>query len=321
MNPAYNVHRFYWFFACFFLLPVCSVQAQTEVDGIMMSKKVFCGGLMYSHSTWDDYWEGTTKRNNLNLRTVSNTTVAAMGAYGISKKVNLLFQLPYSSTHASAGTLRGMRGVQDLSLSVKYRPYHEKIGPGTLSVFGVASGSLPASNYVADYLPLSIGMGSKNLALRAMVDYQVANWFATLSGAYVMRSNIEIDREAYYTTQLHNTNVVAMPNASQFNVRAGYRNNNVVAEAVLNQWTTHGGFDITKNNMPFPSNTMNTTSAGINLKYETTLLHGLTFVGGGNHVLAGRNAGQASTVYGGLLYIINFSGNKKTPTTTTNNSN
>ena len=86
------------------------------------------------------------------------------------------------------------------------------------------------------------------------------------SATYVLRDNIKIYRTSYYTTEMHYTNEVKMPDAAQFNLRQGYRTQRLIAEALLSNWTTLGGFDITKNNMPFPSNKMNMTTAGINSK-------------------------------------------------------
>ena len=62
--------------------------SQTEIDGIMMSKNNFCTGAIYQYSSWDNYWEGTFKRTNLNLGTVSTKSLAVMGNYGISDKLN-----------------------------------------------------------------------------------------------------------------------------------------------------------------------------------------------------------------------------------------
>ncbi len=51
---------------------------------------------------------------------------------------------------------------------------------------------------------------------------------------------------------MHNTHEVEMPNAANYNFRAGFRNYRWIAEAAVNRWVTLGGFDITRNNMPFP---------------------------------------------------------------------
>ncbi|MDZ4072552.1 MAG: hypothetical protein U1C70_12060 [Sediminibacterium sp.] len=286
-------------------------KAQTEIDGIMMAKNNYCSGIMYNYSSWDQYWEGTLKRNNLNLGTVSTSMIAYMGNYGISDKLNVLFGLPYIKTKASAGTLHGMQGLQDLSLWVKWMPYEKEFGKSTLSFYAIGGVSVPVSDYTPDLLPLSIGLRSKTLSLRAMADYQIGSWFATASATYVVRDKVTLDRESYYTTQLHNTNEVSMPDASTVNIRAGYRTGRLIAEAVWNKWTTLGGFDITRNNMPFVSNRMNASMLGINMKYNLKKIEGLSLIANGNITLSGRNMGQASTLGGGAFYVIDFSSKKK----------
>lgn len=291
--------------------------AQTDMDAIMMSKNNFCSGFMYSSSQWSNYWEGTLKRNNENLGTVSTQMYGVMGNYGVSDKLNLLFSLPYVQTKASEGTLHGLKGLQDLSLWIKWMPVEKKLGKGIFSVYGISGLSLPTTNYVADFLPLSIGLHSTNLSLRGMMDYQIGKWFATVSGTYVVRSNVTIDRNAYYTTEMHSTNKVNMPDASNYQFRTGYRSNRMIAEVILNNWTTLGGFDITRNNMPFPSNKMNATTAGINIKYNVRAIDGLALIGGGSITLAGRNMGEATTINGGMFYILDFSHKAKKTTVPT----
>ena len=293
--------------------------AQTDIDAVMMGKKDFCSGLVFAGSSWKNYWEGTNKRDNANLGTVSSKNYIVQGNYGISNKLNVLFSMPYVTTNASGGTLQGMKGLQDLSLFVKYMPVKKELGPGSFSVYTIAGISFPTTNYVADFLPLSIGLHSTNLSFRGMVDYQIDNWFATLSGTYVQRSNVKIDRTSYYTTELHYTNEVSMPNATSFNFRTGFRNEKLIAEAILNNWTTQGGFDISKNNMPFLSNTMNMTTIGFNAKVYIPKVDGLYFMGGYNYTVAGRNVGQASNYNAGFLYILSFGKQKKS--TPDNNRN
>lgn len=277
----------------------------------MMEKSAFCVGPLYSYSSWKNYWEGSLKRDNLNLGKVTTQMFGLMGNYGLTRKINLLFSAPYVETKASAGTLHSMNGVQDLSLFVKWRGYQKKIGNGKLSLFGIAGVSFPLSNYVADFLTLSIGLRSKTASARVMADYQQGNLFVTGSAAYVLRDNIEIDRNSYYTTQMHYTNEVEMPDASNFNFRAGFRNHRLIAEAVINNWTTLGRFDITRNNMPFPSNKKNATTAGINIKYVLPPVPQISIVTGGNNTIAGRNMGQSTTVYGSFFYVLDLSPKKK----------
>jgi hypothetical protein len=285
--------------------------AQTESDGIMMQKNNICIGPMYSYSSWKNYWEGTLKRENLNLGTVSTQMISVMGNYGITNKLNVLFGVPYVATKTTAGTLHSQNGIQDGSLWLKWMPIERKLGKGDFSIYGIAGVSAPLTNYVADYLPLAIGMRSKTLSLRAMGDYQLGKFFFTASGTYIFRSNIKIDRDAYYTTEMHNTNEVRMPNVINWTIRTGYRQPDFIAEVFLDNMITQGGFDITRNNMPFPSNTMNATRLGTWIKYELHVPRGLSLIATGNYVIAGRNMGQATTISGGIFQIIDF--HKKKP--------
>jgi hypothetical protein len=295
------------------LAPVLSM-AQTDIDAIMMEKNALCIGPSYTYSTWKNYWEGKLKRENLNLGNVSTQMFGLMGTYGVTKKLNILFGVPYVMTKASAGTLHGNKGIQDLSLFVKYSPYKTKIGNGIFTVFAIGGFSTPLTNYVADYLPLSIGLHSTNLMARGMADYQLGNYFVTGSATYVYRSNVDIDRTGYYTTGAHLTDEVYMPDVATFNLRFGYRSYHLIAEAVFNNMTTLGGFDITRNNMPSLGNRMNATTGGINIKYTPAFAPRLSLVGGGNYVLKGRNVGQALTVDAAIFYVLNLGHKEKKDT-------
>jgi hypothetical protein len=288
------------------------ISAQTDVDGIMMSKNNFCTGFMYSYSSWENYWEGKLKRDALNLGTVSTQMIGWMGNYGITDKLNIMAGVPYVKTKSSAGTLHGVDGIQDLSVTVKYRALEKEVLKGKLAIMGVVGLSVPISNYVADYLPLAIGLRSNTGTFRVIADFERNHFFFTGAAAYVLRSNITIDRDAYYTTELHMTNKVEMPDMVNFHVRFGYRGNSIGAEAVFTNMTTLGGFDITRNNMPFPSNRMNATTAGINIKCNPRALPGLSVLAGAGYTLAGRNVGQATMFNGGLFYVFDFGRKVKT---------
>lgn len=292
----------------------CPAKAQTDIDGLMMEKNALCIGPMFGYSSWTNYWEGTLKRDNENLGKVSTTMYSIMGNYGINNRLNFLFGAPYIKTKASAGQLKGMKGIQDLSLWIKWKAFSEKMGQGRLSLFAIGGYSLPLTDYVADFLPMSIGLQSENISLRGMADYQRGAWFGTISGTYVRRSNIEIDRTSYYTTEMHYTNEVKMPDAASFNVRAGYRDKGLIAEAVLDVWKTLGGFDITRNNMPFPSNEMNATRVGFNFKYDMPFHPQLSLTGNAFTTIAGRNMGQATGFNAGIFYVLDLSRKKKTDT-------
>ena len=98
-----------------------------------------------------------------------------------------------------------------------------------------------------------------------------------------------------------------------YNVRTGYRQPNLIAEVFLDNQITQGGFDITRNNMPFPSNQMNAMRLGVYVKHELNRPQGLSLIATGNYVVSGRNMGQATTISGGMFYIFDFSKKKPAP--------
>jgi len=294
----------------FFMIAIC--QSQTELDAIMMNKNQFCNGLQYTHSSWKNYWEGELKRDNPNLGTVTTQSVMYMANYGITDNLNVMVGAPYIWTKPSAGNMSGMNGIQDISAFVKWRAYQQKIGKGKLSLFAIGGISTPVSDYVIDFLPFSIGLGTTNLTARAMVDYLVGKINITGSASYIRRSNTELDRNAYYDTELRLTNEINMPDAALYQLRAGYRGKYLLAEGVLLNWTTLGGFDISRNNMPFPSNKMNNTTIGAFVKYTIKQHTNLSILGSANFTVAGRNMGQANTYSAGVFYAFYFSkGDKK----------
>ena len=143
------------------------------------------------------------------------------------------------------------------------------------------------------------------------MDYQLGSFFATGSATYNYRSNVTIDRTSYYTTTLILSNEVQMPDVMNENFRIGYRSSYLIAEAVVSNMTTLTGFDIRKNDMPFLSNKMEATTAGVNFKYTLKKISGLAITGGANYTVAGRNVGQATNLNIGAFYVMDFSPKKK----------
>lgn len=297
--------------ALLFSLASPHLRAQTDMDAIMLKRNVLCVGAMYVNDSWTEYWEGTFKRKNDNIGKISTQMFGVMGAYGITDKLNVLFSAPYVKTKATKGTLGGLDGVQDLALMAKYKAVEKKFGNSRLSVYAIGRVSVPLTNYVADYLPLSIGMQSKTAGIRGLVDYQFTKFFVSGSASYTLRGNAKIDRNSYYTTEMHYTNEVEMPNTIDYSFRAGYRSKNWIAEAVFVDMRTLGGFDIRKNDMPFPSNEMNATRIGANFKHTLKQVRGLEIVGGAMYTLKGRNVGQATTFNGGIFYLMDLSKKNK----------
>lgn len=285
------------------LLCLQPVYAQTDSDGLRMSRNSFCGGVTYTYSTWDHYWEGLSLRTNENMGTVSSSTISVMGAYGVVDRLNIIFMLPYIKTNASGGTLKGQQGLQDLSLFLKLLALNKNVGSSNFQAYAVLGGSVPSSKYIPDFLPLSIGVRSSTVNFRVIGDYQIRDFFATASGIYTHRSNIHIDKTAYYTTRMIYSDEVYMPDTFSSKLGLGYRKGELIIEAVVDYMNTLGGFDIRKNDMPFPANKMGMTRTGLNLKIPVDNTGRLSLVGNSFYTLDGRNAGQTLSGTIGVFYI------------------
>ena len=230
------------------------LQAQTDMDGLMMAKRNLCGGIVVGQSQWNHYWEGTLYRDNENIGTFTSQMAMAMANYGISNKFNIIASAPYLKNQTSAGTLRGQQGLQDLSMTAKWEFFGKGYKHAYVSFLALGTVSAPLTNYVADYLPLAIGLHSKTASGKLMIDIQRNRWFATASTQYTQRGNVNIDREAYYTTEMIYSNIVQMPTVLGYNLRWGYRKDaDLIVESVFDYMNTIGGYDIRKNDMPFLS--------------------------------------------------------------------
>ena len=293
-----------------FLFIATNIVAQTNMDALMMKKNELCTGISYATNQWTNYWETTLKRENLNLGKVTTNSIMPMANYGITNNLNVLAMAAYTTTKATAGQLAGQQGMQDAAITLKYKAYQKTIKKGILKAFVLAEATTPISNYTPDIMPLSIGLKCKTAQLKLMVNYQYLQWFATISNSFIYRGNVKLDRNTYYTTELHYTNQVAMPNVNNVNGRVGYRNAHIIVEVIVNNWNTLGGFDITRNNMPFVSNNMDATTLGLHTKYIAKFLKGLTFDADINTTISGRNVGQTNQIVVGAFYFFNVAKGK-----------
>jgi hypothetical protein len=277
-------------------------QAQSLSNAIFLPKHGVCAGLMYDYSSWKNYWEGTFKRENLNLGRVSSQSMQWMASYGISNRLNVVVGVPYIWTRASAGTLAGQSNFQDLTMGLKYRLLKIEQNQQQVNFSLAGGGSLPISSYTPDLLPLSIGLRSRTLFGRAIFQYlHQSNWHLTAQATYTARGMVELDRESYYTTRQIYSSQVAMPDVWSYSVQSGYRTPKWSAELVFEQINCLGGFDIRRNDMPFVANEMDMTRLSLMGFYKFTQLADLQLVASVYSTLAGRNVGQSTGFSWGLM--------------------
>lgn len=285
--------------------------AQTIQDGLMMPKGDLCTGFLFTHDRWTNYWEGTLKRDNGNIGTITTNSLTWLGNYGITDKINFIAMLPYVSTRASQGVLSGMQGLQDLTLAVKFNALEKSLGRGTFRGFVVGSYATPVSDYSFDFLPLSIGLGTQRVSGRVTLNYSWPNgWYANGTTAYTWRSNVTLDRPSYYSDgQNFLTNEVWMPNVMDFSFMAGRIKNGLELILAYHQQNTFGGGDIRRQDMPFVSNRMNFSRVEATAMYYLPMIRNLAVRAQTGYTLAGRNVGQSFYVTAGALYTFHFSKN------------
>jgi hypothetical protein len=294
----------------YLLLLLCGkAAAQSPTDGLMMPQGQLCVLGQYSNSNWKNYWEGETKRSNLNLGSMSNQSAMLMANYGISKEINVMIGLPYVWTNASVSYFTGQKGLQDLSVFVKYQAFEVEGLGGSFKLQGTGGLSAPVSNYTPDLLPFSIGLHSKTASLRTIVNYTADfGLYATIEGGHTWRSTTKLDRNAYILdNELIYSDVMPVPNVFEYSARLGFIKPRFQTEVWYDAYTGFTGDDIRYNEAPQASNKMAAGQAGVFAKYFVTKRLGLLATV--SKVLCGRNTGEALTWTTGATYFLDL--NKK----------
>src|SRR6266550_894555 len=295
----------------FLVIGLCTavLEAQTVDDGLLMPRGALGTGFLYAHESWSEYWEGTLKRDNGNIGTVTTQSITWVAGYGVTDRLSVMALLPYVWTSASQGPLQGMHGLQDIALAAKYRllstPLTER---GTLRALVVGIAGTPASHYTPDFLPLSIGLASPQFSGRFTLNFQAhVGWFLTGSTAYTWRTKVKLDRPAYFTDgQLVLSDEVAMPNVFDYTVSAGYQRGPLCIPISLSRQRTLGGGDMRRQDMPFVSNRMDFVKVDGMVMYTLPAPRELGIRLGASRTVSGRNVGQATTLRGGLFHTFHF---------------
>lgn len=286
------------------LLPGRPTAAQSIDDGLTLPARLFRTTVDHGVDRWSTYWEGTRLRDNGNIGTLTTRSTTWMGSYGVTENLNVYATLPYVRTEASQGVLMGMRGAQDLTVAAKYRFARVPLRDGlVLGATALVAAAAPTTDYTPDFLPMSIGLGSRRATLRTAVHLKERRgFFADAAGAYTRRSTVKLDRVSYYDGErLVNSNEVAMPDVLDWSAGIGYNDATWCIPLVLMGQRTLGGHDIRRQDMPFVSNRMDFLRVGGKVMYMIPALPALGVSVGAAHTLAGRNVGQSTTYSVGLI--------------------
>jgi len=288
------------------LLSTVSLHAQTPSDEILMKKYELCVAVAYEQGTWNEYWEGTSLRVNENIGTFTRATLVPMVAAGITDKLNILIATPYVKTKSTGGQLAGVQGFQDFSVALKYELMKKAVGKGNLTVLGTAAYATPMSNYLSDYLPYSIGLGTNEITLRGIVHYQLDKGiYVRAAGAFLWRGQTEVERDYYYNNGSYYTTFMDVPNAVNYNATLGtwLFDYALRLEASYLALKCVSGDDIRSYNMPQPTNKMEFEQFGFFAQYYFKKgIQGLGLLTYYSQVMDGRNMGKSATIGAGATY-------------------
>ena len=291
------------------LLGARVTSAQTLEDAELLQRREVHATVMFGSDAWSEYWEGTLRRSNGNVGTVTTRSVALDAGVGVTERLTVIGALPYVWTEASQGVLHGMSGRQDFTLLAKYRVANPRIaGRARLKVLAVGALSTPTSDYTPDFQPMSIGLHSKSASARLAAHLQDrSGWFVDGYAERIWRANVTLDRSGYFTDgQYYETNEVAMPDVAKYRGTLGWQRGPWCIPVGLTAQRTLGGGDIRRQDMPFVSNRMNATMAHAELMYFLPGVSNLRLDLGAAHTITGRNVGRSTSFMTGLTYALHL---------------
>tara|TARA_R110000744_G_scaffold208401_1_gene327039 strand:- start:6888 stop:7880 length:993 start_codon:yes stop_codon:yes gene_type:complete len=294
------------------LFTVAFAFGQTPTDGLMMPSKNICILLNYEAGHFDRYWEGDDLRRNETIATLNRTTILPMAAVGIFDELNFYIGLPYVKTKSSetnGGRFEGAKGFQDFMIALKYKALERSLGSGRLSLFTTVGYSTPATNYLSDYMPYSLGFGAPEFSLRGITQYQLNNGFYVRGMvAHLWRGYTEAERDYYYNSGSFYTALMDVPNAWTFETVIGkwFMSNTLKLELNYTGLKSTSGDNIRAYNAAQPTNKVKYDRLGVSIQYYSPSLKGLGVVGYYNNVVNGLNTAKMSNVGLGLTYQFNF---------------
>lgn len=282
--------------------------AQSPLDELLMPKNEICFLVNYGYGQFDQYWEGDFLRENQTIATVQRRTAMVMAAYGINDKLDAYLGLPYVSTNSTipnGGKFAGASGIQDLSVGLKYQGYEATLGKGRLSLFGSLLFSTPASNYLSDYQPYSLGLGTPQLAWRALGHYELNEGFYTrLVIGYLWRGYTKAEREYYFNEGSYYTPWMDVPSSWNIDLTVGkwFLERSLRFEISYRNQNATSGDDIRAYNAPQPTNQVDFSRLGGFAHYYFPQVKGLGVLASINQVVSGRNAPKMTSFGVGVTY-------------------
>ena len=272
-----------------------SAQAQSPVNGFMQGKGKGSAVISYYTEEYIRAYEAPVNSGVQVTTKVKSAIVSAFTTFGLSNKVDLQINLPNAKAigevtkeiRDNIGPKNEKRGLQDISVYLKYNPVNFKFGKSNLSVLGAAGLSTPFGDYEIDQeyqSAVSIGSRSTQLTGLFLLHYKLdLGLFFTGSAGYCLRSN-------------------NVPNAAIVEFKTGFAGRHFYVDGYVARQAS-SSVNIAANSQnniaAFSGSNVNYSRIGINLFAPVVKKFGVA--AGFSQYINGRSEGESGG-YGALIY-------------------
>ncbi|MFT5964603.1 MAG: hypothetical protein ACI9L6_001348 [Flavobacterium sp.] len=275
---------------------VNTAQSQSPISGFMQEKGKGNISLSFSSEKYNEVYFIPEKVDGVPVFNETQVTSKSIYAtYGISNQVEVVFVLPYITARGNAtqevltnlNLENERKGIQDVSVFVKYSPFNFDFGSSSLRLIGALGLKTPLGNYkVEEGFQSIIAIGNRSTTL-------------STTGMAMFRMNSGAFASAQLAANYASNHV---PNSYATELKIGYAARLFYGDAFIANQTSTGGVDIFGEGFAgyFPTTKVNYTKVGLNL--YTPIYKDFGVSAGASTLIAGRNIGKSTGFYGGLVY-------------------
>jgi hypothetical protein len=275
---------------------VNTVHSQSPISGFMQEKGKGNISLSFSSEKYNEVYFIPEKVDGVPVFNETETSSTSIYAtYGISNQVEVVFVLPYVTARGNAtqevltnlNLENERKGIQDVSVFVKYSPFNFDFGSSSLRLIGALGLKTPLSDYkVEEGLQSIIAIGNRSTTV-------------STTGMAMFRMNSGAFASAQLAGNYASNDV---PNSYATELKIGYAARLFYGDAFIANQKSTGGVDIFGEGFAgyFPTTKVNYTKIGLNL--YTPIYKELGVSAGASTIIAGRNIGKSTGFYGGLVY-------------------
>lgn len=256
--------------------------AQNIIGAFNAGKGKLNIALSYNIESFEEFYKGDEKVI-LGLKEVSTKSVSLYSEYGITDRLGLVINLPYSSANSTNENMKTMSNLQDFSFHLKYALRKPTTSP--FQVIGALGVVFPASNY-DPLVPLTIG--SHVVCIQGSLSglYQFGNgFFGELSTSAIIRN--ESAPPVFRTTS-----------------KIGWSKNKFYGHLWYSKQHSFSGYDLGEPGSSFQTLKVDYNKLGMYVSYRIISQISLSLSGG--RVIGGRNVGQSYFIGTGLVASLNL---------------